>query len=783
MSRRIAGLALDGRHDIAATDWDEEGLGPVRLLHGGTLSDIIITNDNRRIAGPQAALAPHGRGNGWGSIGSPGKRRPLSAALDNYGKAAHAADIAAAIDALARGADEVVLAVPDLPIFDEAAQGAMIAAARTSSARRVRLLWRPVAAMLSLINDGKLGKAHLGQQYRFLIHGAHGIEDQMLTLREDPGNIGHIAPQRNGPGRLWGPDVGLDALFERAAHHVRACNPIAWDRFEPSRLGPKLVVGTAQPAEHEVLRNNFDWWHIVTAPKLSSDYLLAEVDIAPEPDALCAGTFLITPLAAPFSADLANLLGSDIKVEAPELVARGCLHAGRLIERGLPHYFDRLEAISIAVLRDRDPTFVPLIPEGHLVAANREYVSEDLTDFVWPRNKVETEFYILKGKSEVREWTVQKTSAPPIDVPVRMRIRQTPGQSWAVLDITATEWDLLARAPEKLDWEGLTPTDKTPEEILEALRIPPPTIPERIVELAHVDLWMGSDWAGNNRAAQLAIEATQDGQVDASAWANLLSAQQTDPSNGVRYRRVTTDGELPEGLPNVVHLGFDKAISKLSDRLLNGASLQDNSPLRALTWSFSACPEAVQDALLDALEAHAHGNAHRLLRPAKAMTVLRQGSGRAITGEQRLRRLFTLLADGSLNNDTINALAMAVTRREEAPRALTRAQIDHFLHQLSTELITQVREQNFQIKFKNTLSAIAGMFRWREIEPYALLAAEESVAAELQRTLQETSQMLMDPQWLQVPARVQKITLLEKISEYLVGRGDPAILRIIDDST
>jgi len=35
---------------------------------------------------------------------------------------------------------------------------------------------------------------------------------------------------------------------------------------------------------------------------------------------------------------------------------------------------------------------------------------------------------------------------------------------------------------------------------------------------------------------------------------------------------------------------------------------------------------------------------------------------------------------------------------------------------------------------------------------------------------------------MQVPARNQKIMLLEKIAEYLVGEGDPAILRLIDEA-
>ena len=161
-----------------------------------------------------------------------------------------------------------------------------------------------------------------------------------------------------------------------------------------------------------------------------------------------------------------------------------------------------------------------------------------------------------------------------------------------------------------------------------------------------------------------------------------------------------------------------------------------------MTWSFAACPVAVQDAILDALEADRDRQAHRLLRANHAIRVLRQGSGRAVTAKDRLRRLFSVLTAAPLNNDTINALAMAISRREEAPRALTRAQVDHFLVELSDHLIDVVKERNFKVKFKNTLSAIAGHFRWREIEPFALLASEDTVARGLQQALDRASDLL-----------------------------------------
>ena len=140
----------------------------------------------------------------------------------------------------------------------------------------------------------------------------------------------------------------------------------------------------------------------------------------------------------------------------------------------------------------------------------------------------------------------------------------------------------------------------------------------------------------------------------------------------------------------------------LADRLLHGPTPQDNHAIRALTWSFAACPPVVQDAILDALEADLRGHPHRLLQPMSARGVLRQGAGRAVIDKHRLQRLFSVLAAAPLNNDGISALAMSVARRPEAPRALRRAQVDHFLLELSGHLIGAIEEQNFNVKFKNS---------------------------------------------------------------------------------
>jgi hypothetical protein len=185
----------------------------------------------------------------------------------------------------------------------------------------------------------------------------------------------------------------------------------------------------------------------------------------------------------------------------------------------------------------------------------------------------------------------------------------------------------------------------------------------------------------------------------------------------------------------------------------------------------------MQRLILDALEAHAQDQPHPLLTAPHAIRVLRQGAGRSVTGADRLVRLFTYLNAAPFNNDTINALSMALTRREEAPQALARELIDRFLDRLGIELIARIQARDFKLRFRNTLSAIAGLFRWRLREPYALLAAQDLVADRLRNALVRAQDLL---QRASVPQREQKLDQIAAIIAYLDGHGDPDILRRLE---
>lgn len=118
---------------------------------------------------------------------------------------------------------------------------------------------------------------------------------------------------------------------------------------------------------------------------------------------------------------------------------------------------------------------------------------------------------------------------------------------------------------------------------------------------------------------------------------------------------------------------------------------------------------------------------------------------------------------------------MILSRREEAPRALTSELVHSIVEVLSDELEDLRQRLWFKVRFKNALSALAGLFRYREIEPFALLASRNSAAQRLRQSLSGVDSALLRHR-KEVPMCDEKRLLVSLISEYLDGGGDPNVL-------
>jgi hypothetical protein len=793
--RRISGVDINGWKDVAGRDWDpdtpEEIGNSLKILNGGIKSVAIQQSSAEWIGGPQALLAPHGRGLGWGALGGPERRASMSQLMEDLrssGSKRFGVPFAAAVNALARGADDVILAVPDIPDVDESVQGRILSAFHQDR-RAVRLLWRPVAAFLHALELNIIDRDADGALFCFLIHSSAGIELQTLRLRRDSEHRDHSAPERDGYGVQVFDNVGMNRLVQRAHRVVLDFNSQLEEGFcEESSLAARLICGGASTDEIDILRLHNGNWIEVQAPTINAEAFFTDADLEKgiDPGILntTAATFFLTPLAETFAvaltARLKNVFPNLLMLEW-DSVARGSLIAGRLIERARPHYFDRLTSISLAILKNEAPIFDDLVGSNTTLPANKEYISPPYRNLKWMTGKQDLEFYVLKGEREVRYWTIHLDEAPKRNVTVELRLRQTPGQSWAKLSLTSPEWEPLQRSPLFLDWDKLDPIEASPEAILAKLSAPPPTIPTRIVESASSELWTGS----NRHVGLISVleDPTRHGHFRADQIGNLLARSLRDPGTGAKSWTVGTDGILPDKLSSEDRKRFLGILAGCEKQILTAlvaGAVNKSGPLRCLTWSFTLCPDRIQDEIVLALEADLSGRDHPLLALRRARSILTQGAGRSVNGVERLRRVLRVLASRSANNDTLSAFAMILSRRADAPQALTSDLVGGIVNVLLDELRLLMERVWFQIRFKNALSAIAGLFRYREIEPFALLASRDQTAQQLRQHLNEVDVLLVRHR-RNVSFCEEKRKLVALICDYFDGSGDPNILIRIEE--
>ncbi len=802
---KLMGLDVTGWHDVAARDWDidapDDRLPTFKTIDGGAGSVSVRDGTQRWLGGPQAALAPHGLGQGWGDLGGNDRRIQIAdcyAALVGGRECVREA-YAAGIESLTRHADEAVLNVADTPDYDEAARSRIITASR-GKLRRIRLLWRPVALCLEALRTGLIGGEDVGSWFGFLIHSGDGFEFQRLRLREDSDHLGHYAPEREQYGVTFRTPLGLASLTSRLNDEIIRANPVLKEKsFGKIELAPRILGGRIAAGTRSVVRHDNRSWIEIRAPECPALPEGDELRILLSEALVKRGSISKLFFASPIAPDLAEKIVASLLPVQPECIrmhweslAAGALQAGRIIEKGLPHYFDRLTPISLAVFQGDEPIFTDLLKGNATLPANKEYVSPPYRDLEWPRGKKEVEFNVLKADTEVRRWVVSVETPPATEMPVELIFRQTPGQSWAKLHLASEEWDVLQRSPVALDWEALHPSDESKDDVLKRLRKPPPTIPMRIVEPPTLEFW-----TGNRRYAGLRqVMGAQ--RFDLAAFAKLLPRSMRmrpeEERPAVRMWTIGTDGAFPDGLSETDISSFDRIARSLEAALASAIRARrprpNNDELKALTWMFVRCPDGVQTAIVEALEADLKGHGHPLLAPPRARTVLLQGAGRAVTGVDRIRRVLRVLTavepfgTRKANNNTFSSLAMLLARRPEAPMALDPVSVGKIAAVVSAELsgLAQNRgTKGFQNRFKNALSALAGLFRYREVEPYALLRGTDQAATKLWDDLTLIRETLI-ARAANISQSETKIDLVGELIRHLEGRGDPNVLIRIEYS-
>lgn len=798
--RRAVGLDINGWRDFGCRDWEAEEPDEIAerlvVLDGGIRS-VTVEHDDILVGGPQAILSPVGRGLGWSTIGDPSKRRSLaqhwSALLAGTPGRFFERDVRAAAGALSLLADQRVICMPDHIRMGEVQQNGLLAALAGPREPRSVLLWRSVAVVLGLLDGGGLPEAVDGMRIACLIHGADGVERQVLVLRKLIDHPDQLAPERAGPGDVCCSALGIVTLMEYADAAVATANPVLGStKTDSPGMAAELLFREAPQGDEIVRRINSNWLRLIMPVDFAIPGLAEALeDVNVEADCVV----VLSPLAARHRKLLAkgaarNRSGRAVIVADPDMAARGALFAARRIERGIPHYLDRLEQVSLIVMRGDEPAFDDLIPADAMVPGNREYVSRPITSMIWTPGMKKVQFYIRKGPREIRHWVTDEQVAPEREERLEIQLRQMPAQGWAKLSVTSPDWEALRRAPINLDWGALPIDPRTEGDILASLERPRPIIPQRVRYAPHLAPWDGSARNPGVRAVLKSFNAGSPSSLKALADAVSASLRVEVATSGERRFEtvypVGTDGELPDTLDEAVRRQFDGVINRVTDSLLQtirkrSPLLDNNNALRCLSWIFARCPMEVQREMAAALDAIRSNRDHPLLAPRQSARVVIHGLGRVVTDSELLRSLIPKLYADIVRPNFLAALSSLLSRPEATPTVLTDADVET----ISERTILVFRELRSESKFgpnlKYALMVVAGLLRVRERDPWALVSGRSRLA---QLLVEELSSILAQIRSMPQPIRnqVQKLHIIMQLIPLLSGEGGRLdILTMMDD--
>jgi hypothetical protein len=814
--RNIVGLDLNGWHDHAARDWipydgevaaDGEpveavlGSDGVYCLDGGTASVVVEFSDGGFVAGPQATFSPIGRGAGWGEIGRLVRRRKIAALIEALirGNAddRFALQMRAAVDAMSVSAEDVVMVVPDRPEIDDERRDELLRYLEGPRRPFVRLLWRPVAITLSILESGVLPFPREGLKILCLDHSDDGIERQALLLRGLSEHPGVFAPERAGYGEVVGRSIGLSTLLAECERQTAAINRHLDDAgHDPSRLPVRLLVEGVFPGTSEILRLDNGTWIEARAPALTVPSCLRRgVDIGPvDADVVLLTTPLKEPWRRELIARVAEAVGSRKAVVAPPAsAAHGALLAGRRIEKDIPHYLDHLEQISLIAVRNGELALVDLMPVNAAVPANREYVSDPIRSLSWPARVKSVEFYIRKS-GEFRKWRTPEIKPPDENQQIEISLRQMPAQGRARLFATSSTWSTLRANPVFLEWENLTIDTRTFEEIILELQ-PPPKCPERLTARTHLDVWRWNQPFRTMSQILRAISTIESATLDTVSGALRRSYRiRVDPpfvsaATFENFRALDFDGAPPDGVDAEVIVKLDWFLKEISDRILldcaKNRPAQSNKLLIVATWAHGRCPASLQDEMLKAFAARLERRNHPLFAPVQSEKVLVHGLGRSVTDPKRIATLLDLVASKMSHPFCLAALSSILSRTQAAPSVLSAERVNLIAKGMAIILANLRDRRSFAVNLKYAMLAVGGLLRIREREPFALLTQRSAAAAELARPLRDILSFLKSNSG-HIARSAEKSKIVANLLAMLDGEGgDVGVLvdaESLDDS-
>jgi hypothetical protein len=775
---KAIGIDLNGLYDTAAFDNVDAH------LTGGAIPSVVIANRDHHdrvevICGEEATLSPVGR-NIAASPSSDDVARILSAwAIDSlreehqdeslFNGIAPARIMAAAVSGLAeaRGpvdSQPVVVAIPDDGKFNDDAQQQLLNSL-SGTGLKIHLLWRSVAALLAMNQDIRSHSKELKDKKVGIISLLdEGVNVCRLIMKFDQdceGNT-YLIPKRTGPGRVF--------PYPRRIQDIARDN--ATDLSDLTGTDTKeLLLGTPIPVsaaigmrpETTVVRTPNGWKRIdhdllhKPTPLILDDAFTDQIDrfLSDVGYLVYEGPALLAPVSGN-DKNLMNMVSAKLRTgifktrtgqnrkalsfnkSESQLVSRGCHEYGIRLQDGRKTYFDQLPQLRLAVSRNREPVFSELIPSGMECEGGKNFSRDADLNLSIPARSKELQFYLFKeGETDPRRATERLRRPPKEDIPIRMKIEQSPAQGRARLTI-------IGDMPQvSVNWDNMEVlAGETEETISEKIQHPEIAVPPVTYHPCHPYLWSvkrGKNLLNHFSLSELIDDLTRDLPFSGSdtearkigalraVFCRLsspytLSFRAPGPRHNIKelHRPVSSAGEFPapgEGLEQ-------HSIDNLKAILRDGADsfLSPNATLnfkRQISnlggWAFLACPEILHEDLMTNPDwGKLYGASHYFRCAAKIITSI---------GE--FETYFSRMEESIITNQEVakiyhaDGLFYLLSLRENAAKAITAHQSELFSKALTNQINDKIkgRRPKTSTLVRACLRALSALLRYRLADP------------------------------------------------------------------
>ena len=698
-----------------------------------------------------------------------------------------------------------VIAVPDIPKFNERARDRLISGASQCGVN-ASLLWRPVAALLGwgeTLNNAELRALHGKCTYvlQLLPEGIAVSELDLECVEQDAQPTLVPVRRRDGLRKLYPYSNRelTDLLADEIGitdHRLLWASAWAWNALLGRTAEPELLPDTQSPsgwrmvnglpnlrgslakalstAVNSVLQENHSKFKGASAILIEGP--LAHAHLQPR---LGSTVFLdfIKNKFKDYSVSLDSIFGVST---SGNLVAQGCAICAERQTKGLITYYDFLPMLEINVLQGKDYTFAPLI-DINRVEGGKTYFNTLVDRFKIDKKSKKLVFYLLK-EDEQKARRSETILSVEKEVKISLHVTQMPAQGYARIEICPEVYGALGNKSILLDWSVMKIDDRTREQILSYLPIElgigyPEILPQR----THHSIWEYKTRRGIT-ILDVINEFINCSRESGVRYKNTLKKvivffrmrKGLDNDKNI-YTFFDSNGCYPSEIDQHINEEINKFHEKIKHdfSIISGIKGEIRSNLARLGANFYAkCPKSIVNYFKSIVT-------NEIQDPKLILYI-----GRVFSNSDDLKLLFSY-CDSCCKNLTkistnlIRAMGDALALRECAGNVLEPLQADTLIDQILNILGNQIQQKNYKITFRATIRLIAFILRHRLqrddfIYPKSLNIKNSQRANELLRLLKIASKSSNINQEFK-----EKI---DQVQEHILYRGTNSIIDLGDDN-